>query len=155
MAKGERDGSAEVRSPYLHHNFALDGSYVHHGGVFVLPVKRWLRARNTQPARRRVQHRAHTLAGLSRAAHVMDTASALCVRFLAGGSGKRLLREREQERRRDRESEHGAERAAWGAVAKVLGGVGQHASMRHSIVYDSTVDHQVQLALDIALNPQP
>jgi hypothetical protein len=81
MAKGERDGSAEVRSPYLHHNFALDGSYVHHGGVFVLPVKRWLRARNTQPARRRVQHRAHTLAGLSRAAHVMDTASALVRSF--------------------------------------------------------------------------
>jgi len=95
----------------------------------------------------------------SRACHARHTSWTpplrSCVRFLAGGSGKRLLREREQERRRDRESEHGAERAAWGAVAKVLGGVGQHASMRHSIVYDSTVDHQVQLALDIALNPQP
>ena len=56
---------------------------------------------------------------------------------------------REQERRRERESEHGAERAEWGAAAKVLGGVDQHVSMRHSIVYDSTVDHQVQLALDI------
>ena len=68
---------------------------------------------------------------------------------LAGGSGKRLLRQREQGQRRARAREHGDEGAAWGAAAKVLADAGQDASTRYRSVYDSTVDHQVQLALDI------
>lgn len=83
----------------------------------------------------------------------MDSAPRSCVHFFAGGSGKWLLRQRKQ-RGRERESEHVAERAAWGAAAEVLKGGGQHVNMRHSIVYDSTVDHQVLRALDIGLNPK-
>jgi hypothetical protein len=61
----EREGSAGVRrSPYLHHNFALDDFYVHHGGVSVLPFQTW-HARDALPAIRRVLHSKHTRPGRS------------------------------------------------------------------------------------------